>query len=258
MQNQYWLVILLFLFMGNIHSVAQAPPITADKPIMLGAGSWVIKSLTEIRKTETGTFVKAPLMIHYLPSASSLVAVHLPLVNYNFQDGGSGQALGDIELMAKYQFYRKDGMGKTFRIVAKTVQTLPTGKAIDVDGISTGNYQSYFGIVAGYESIKYGISNELGFNLDPSDDLDELRYKLGFGLPLLPSVYPVKQINLYFEYRSSWFTTMNEYMLLYAQGIQYAKGQITVEAAVQFPLVQTISESKKRNFSVFLGSRYVF
>jgi len=197
-------------------------------------------------------------MIHYLPTSNSLVGIHLPLVNYNFRDGDSGQALGDVELLAKYQFYRNDGMGKTFRMVAKTLQTLPTGKSINVDGISTGNYQGYFGIVAGYESIKYGISNELGFNLDPSENLDELRYKLGFGLPLLPSVYPVKQINLYFEYQSSWFTTMNEYMLLYAQGIQYAKGRITVEVAIQFPLVQTISESEKRNFSVFLGSRFVF
>jgi len=251
-------MILLFLLLYSVQSAAQGPPITADKPIMLGAGSWIIKSLTEIRKTSTGTFVKAPLMIHYLPTSNSLVAVHLPLVSYNFQDGGSGQALGDVELLAKYQFYQKDGMGKTFRVVAKTLQTLPTGKALGVDGISTGDYHGYFGVVAGYESIKYGISNELGFNVSPSSDLDELRYKLGFGLPLLPSIYPVKQINLYFEYQNSWFTSMNEYMLLYAQGIQYARGQVTVEAAIQFPLVQTISELEKRTFSVFLGTRYVF
>jgi len=177
------------------------------------------------------------------------LAVHVPLVTYDFSDGDSGQALGDIEILAKYQFYRKDGTGKTFRVVAKTLHTLPTGPSLNVDGISTGNYHGYLGVVAGYESIKFGISNELGFNLDPSDDLDELRHKVGFGLdelrhkvgfglPLLPSVYPVKQINLYFEYQNSWFTTANEYMLLYAQGIQYAIGRITVEAAVQVPLVQ--------------------
>ncbi len=258
MQNQPWLVVLLFLLIGSIHSTAQGPPITADKPIMLGSNSWIIKSLTEIRKTDRGTFVKAPLMIHYLPTSNSLVAVHLPLVTYNFQDGGNGQGLGDVELLAKYQFYRKDGMGKTFRMVAKTLQTLPTGKALDIDGISTGNYHGYFGVVAGYESIKYGISNELGFNLSPSNDLDEFRYKLGFGLPLLPSVYPVKQINLYFEYQNSWYPVIDEFMLLYAQGIQYAKGRVTVEASIQFPLVQDISEVERRKFSVFLGTRYVF
>ena len=257
MQNYKWCMGLLIM-MCSFNGFAQGPPITGDKPIMLGANSWIIKSLTEIRNTEFGTFIKAPLLINYLPTSNTLLAVHVPLVTYDFSDGDSGQALGDIEILAKYQFYRNDGTGKTFRVVAKTLHTLPTGPSLNVDGISTGNYHGYLGVVAGYESIKFGISNELGFNLDPSDDLDELRHKVGFGLPLLPSVYPVKQINLYFEYQNSWFTTANEYMLLYAQGIQYAIGRITVEAAVQVPLVQTISEMEKREFSIFLGSRYVF
>jgi len=248
----------LFLLWCGSTSVAQGPPITGDKPIMLGANSWVIKTLTEIRNTAAGSFVKAPLMIHYLPTSNTLIGIHVPFVNYNFDDGVRNQSLGDIELLAKYQFYRKDEMGKTFRLVAKSLQTFPTGKPLGLEGISTGDYQSYLGIVAGYESIKFGISNELGYNLQPYNDLDELRYKLGFGLPLLKSTYPVKQVNLYFEYQNSWFTSLKEYLLLYAQGIQYAKGRLTVEAAVQFPLVQTISDEEERNFSLFLGSRYIF
>ena len=249
---------LLILLWCCSTSVAQGPPITGDKPIMLGANSWVVKTLTEIRTTAKGSFVKAPLMVHYLPTSNTLIGIHLPSVNYNFEDGMRNQSLGDIELLAKYQFYRKDEMGKTFRLVAKTLQTFPTGKPLGLEGISTGDYQSYLGIVAGYESIKFGISNELGYNLQPFNDLDELRYKLGFGLPLLKSTYPVKQVNLYFEYQNSWFTSLGEYLLLYAQGIQYAKGRLTVEAAVQFPLVQTISNEEERNFSLFLGSRFIF
>jgi len=245
--------------MCNLNSVAQGPPITGDKPIMLGANSWVLKTLTEIRNTKEGTFIKIPLMVHYLPTSNTLIGVHIPFVSSNFEkSGGYNQSLGDIELLAKYQFYRKDKTGKTFRLVAKTLQTLPSGKSLGLEGISTNNYQSYLGLVAGYESIKYGISNELGFNLHPSDNTDELRYKLGFGLPLLKSTYPVKQVNLYFEYQNSWFTTNNEYMMLYAQGIQYAKGRLTLEAAIQFALIQTISDKKRRNYSVFLGTRYVF
>lgn len=249
---------LLILLMCSSGSFAQGPPITADKPIMLGANSWVVKTLTEIRSTNEGTFVKAPLMVHYLPSANTLVGVHLPYVHFDFDDGKQGQSLGDIELLAKYQFYRKDEMGKTFRLVAKTLQVLPTGEPLNLMDISMGTYQSYVSVVAGYESLKYGISNELGYNLQPSNDMDELRYKLGFGLPLMKPTYPVNKVNLYFEYQSSWFTTLDQYMLLYAQGIQYAKGQLTVEAAVQFPLVQTLPEERKRNVSVFLGTRYIF
>jgi hypothetical protein len=197
-------------------------------------------------------------MFHYLPSSNTLLGIHVPYVNYSI-DGGmeSGNNIGDISILGKYQFYRKDQMGKTFRMVAKTLQTLPTGKALGVEGISTGQYQSYQGIVAGYESIKYGISNELGYNLVPDADDDELRYKLGFGLPLLKPSYPVNQINLYFEYQNSWFTEREEFLMLFAQGIQYAKGRLTVEAAVQVPLIQSLSESPDRKYSIFFGTRYI-
>jgi hypothetical protein len=259
MHNAKWCVGLLILLCIGINSYAQGPPITGDKPVMLGANSWVVKSLTEIRNTENGTFVAAPLMVHYLPSANSLIGVHLPFVNTKFDGRESEQSLGDIELLAKYQFYRKDGKGKTFRLVAKTLQMLPTGKELNLEGISMGAYQSYVSLIAGYESLKYGISNELGYSLQPSGNMDELRYKLSFGLPLMKPTYPVKKVNLYFEYQSSWFVQMEEYLLLYAQGIQYAKGQFTVEAAIQFPLIQTSSEQRlERNFSVFIGTRYIF
>lgn len=250
---------LLLLLVYSIKSIAQGPPITGDKPLMLGANSWVVKSLTEIRNTDEGNFVKAPLMVHYLPTANTLIGVHLPVVHSNFVDREANQSLGDIELLAKYQFYRKDGTGKTFRLVAKTLQFLPTGKPLNVEGISMNTYQSFVSLIAGYESLKYGISNELGFNLQPSTNMDELRYKLSFGLPLMKPSYPVKKVNLYFEYQSSWFVQLDEYLLAYAQGIQYAKGQFTIEAAIQFPLIQTASNQRlTRNYSVFLGTRYIF
>ena len=252
-----WTVLLIGLIQNS--ALSQGPPITGDKPVMLGANTWLVKSLTEIRNTEGGTFSSAPLMLHYLPSANSLIGIHVPLVNSKFDGQESSHSLGDIALLAKYQFYRKDGMGKTFRLVAKTLQMLPTGEQLNLEGISMGNYQSYVSLIAGYESLKYGISNELGYNLQPSTQMDELRYKLSFGLPLMKPSYPVKKVNLYFEYQSSWFVNLDEYMLLYAQGIQYAKGQFTVEAAIQFPLIQPQSEIRQeRNFSVFLGSRYIF
>jgi len=252
---------MLVVIITMVNSVnSQGPPITADKPIMLGSKTTVVKTLTEIRKSNQGTFLSAPILLHYLPTSNSLIGIHVPFTNYNFEDDllKDGSSLGDISILAKYQFYRKDGMGKTFRMVAKTLQTLPTGKSHNIDGINTGEYQSYLALIAGYESIKYGISNELGYNLIPGNKRDELIYKLGFGLPLLKSTYPVKQINLYFEYQNKWFVETNDFLLLYAQGIQYAKGKITVETAIQFPLDQTISEEEKRDYSLFLGTRFVF
>jgi len=238
---------------------AQGPPITADKPIMLGGKTMILRSLAEARSTTQGDFLAIPIIYHYLTSSNSLIGLHVPLVSYRFEGEPSnkGFGLGDISILGKYQFYRKDGTGRTFRLVAKTFQTLPTGKDIDFDVYSSGRYQSYYAVVAGYESLKYGISNEIGYQLSPSNSNDEIRYKLGFGLPLLKQRYPVNQINLYFEYQSSWFTESNEYMMLYAQGVQYAKGRVTLEAAIQVPLIEDRAFIRQRDYSLFIGTRVI-
>lgn len=256
MKNTY--IILTSLLLLTMKALAQGPPITADKPIMLGGGSFTTKTLTEIRKTERGTFVYVPLMLHYLPSSNSLVAVHLPYINYDIENGASGSSIADIKILGKYQFFRKDATGKTFRIVAKTLQNLPTGEELDVMELSTGKYSGYYGIVAGYETLKYGISNEVGYNWMPNGTLDEFRYKLGFGLPLLKPQYPNNQINLYFEYTNSWLVERDWYQLLYAQGIQYARKNITFDLAVQVPLVNDVDAGRKLSHSIFLGTRFTF
>lgn len=240
---------------------AQGPPITGDKPIMLSAKTVLIKTLTEIRKTEEGTFVKAPLMIHYLPTSNSLVALHIPFVTYSYDDTEeTGRRLGDVQLQVKYQFFRMDRKAKTLRAVLKTLQTFPTSEQdLHIHDITSGHYQGYYGAVLGYETIKYGISMEAGYNHVVGYEDNEIRWKLGFGLPLLKPVYPVNQLNLYFEYQNSWFTERDDYELLYAQGIQFAKGRFTFDAAIQVPLVQnTFPFRKRRKYSLLFGTRVVF
>jgi len=260
MRTNKLLCIALLYMLGAYQLKAQGPPITADKPIMLGSESVIIKTLTEIRNTDEGTFTRIPFMFHYLPTSNTLVAVHIPLTSYSFDTESqlNGTCLGDINILAKYQFYRKDGKAKTFRIVAKTLQNLPTGKGFGPTEISSDTYQGYYGIVAGYESIKYGISNEIGFNMSPSGNQDEMRYRFGVGLPLLKPTYPVKQINLYFEYAANWRIETDGFEMLFAQGVQYAKGRLTLEAAVQLPLVQKNLSQFALNSNLLLGTRYIF
>ncbi len=251
-------ILVLVTFFAFAKAFSQGPPITADKPIMLGGGSFTTKTLIEFRDTERVQATYIPLMVHYLPTSNSLVALHLPYIHYDFKEEGYGSALADIKLLGKYQFYRKDATGKTFRMVAKTLQTLPTGEELDLMDLSTGKYAGYYGLVSGYETLKYGISTELGYNWQPDGTMDEFRTKLGFGLPLLKPQYPNKQVNLYFEYTSALLTERDWYQLLYAQGIQYAGKNVTFDLAVQLPLVQNMPTSRELNYSVFLGTRYSF
>ncbi|RMB57116.1 hypothetical protein EAX61_12150 [Dokdonia sinensis] len=238
---------------------SQGPPITADKPIMLGGNSFTTKTLIEYRDTERLSALYVPLMLHYLPTSNSLVAVHLPYIDYDFKDGAAGgNALADIKVLGKYQFFRKDATGKTFRMVAKTLQTLPTGEELDIMELSTGKYAGYYGLVSGYETLKYGISTEVGYNWMPDGTLDEFRAKLGFGLPLLKPQYPNKQLNLYFEYTNALLVERDWYQLLYAQGIQYAGKNMTFDLAVQLPLIQNMPNDRELNYSIFAGARYTF
>jgi len=46
-------------------------------------------------------------------------------------------------------------------------------------------------------------------------------------------------------------------MLLYAQGIQYARKKLTLETALQIPLYQTALHHGNRNYSLYLGARYI-
>ncbi len=253
---KYNICLAIGMFIASVVCKAQGPPITADKPIMLGGKSFTAKTLTEIRTTERGTSVYVPVMLHYLPTANSLIAIHIPFVRTNFITSNINFA--DLQLLGKYQFLRKDFTGKTFRMVAKTLQTLPTGKRLDIIGQSTKEYQAYYGIVSGYETLKYGISTEIGYNWSPNANLDEFKTKLGFGLPLLKPQYPNKQINLYFEYTSLWLHQRDWYQLLYAQGIQYALKNITFDMSIQFPLINDVSKNRQLKQSVFLGTRYTF
>ncbi len=252
-------VLVVFSAMSPVELSAQGPPITADKPIMLSKGSFIAKTLTEYRSTDFGNFTKVPIMLHYIFHKNALVALHVPFVKYDFDPGFGfdGSGLGDMNILLKYQFFRNDKTGKTFRMVAKSLQNLPTGEKLDIHDMSTGLYKGYYAIVAGYETIKYGISGEIGYNLSLQDETDELRINLGFGLPVLKPVYPVNQLNLFFEYSYVRATEIEANMLLYAQGIQYARKRLTIETAIQLPLYQTELHHGNRKYSLLFGARYI-
>lgn len=257
--KNFSLGLVLLFFASNL--LAQGPPLTSDKPIMLSAKTIVLKTLTEIRHTDAGTFTRAPLMFHYLPKSNMLAAVHLPFVNDKHKGDTAevGPQLGDIGLLLKYQWYRFDKTGKTFRSVIKAYQSFPTGERVLNSDINLGTYQLYLGSVSGYETVKHGISFEIGYNIVPDLDEDTFRMKAGFGLPILKPVYPANQVNFLFEYVMNKFTEKDAFELMYTQGVQYARKHFTWEMGVQAPLVQNgTAIDNRRKYSLFLGTRFIY
>lgn len=245
--------VLLILFKTcAIISFAQGPPITTDKAIMLGEQTIIVKTLTEFLSTEQGNYSYAPLMIHYLPTSNSLVAIHIP---YTSSDTESG--LGDIVVRAKYQIYRKDMKAKTHRVALKSVHWLPTGFDTGLEDYGVGEYQTLFSIISGYETLKHGIGAEFGYRYVGGDNPDFFKFDVGFGLPLLKPTYPVDQVNLYFEYHSELYSSGGS-NVFFSQGIQYAKNRLTLDLALQLPLKERNTEIIDRKFKLLIGTRYVW
>ena len=130
------LKLLLCCFWGS-NLYAQGPPILGDKPIMLGAKRVVLRTLSEFRQLSDNWAIKTPAMVHYLPTSNTLLGLYVPLVITNRANENQA-VLGDISFVAKYQFYRKDETGKTFRMVLKGVQNIPTGAQLNLDNMSMG------------------------------------------------------------------------------------------------------------------------
>ncbi|MGB3852431.1 MAG: hypothetical protein WA958_21180 [Tunicatimonas sp.] len=250
--------LLAFGWSLTVHLVcAQGPPITVDNPIMLGARRVVIQNLTEVRYTDYGTLVRSSWRGSYRPTAHTLVALDAPLVHAARPEGEPRHRLGDVQLVGKYQFYRRDRPARTLRAAFKTVQTLPTGPPLGIEDISMGQYQAYGGAVVGYESLRYGVAGEVGYRYVPQHDSDAAAARVSAGLPLLPARYPVRQLTLYGEANAQWFPVTGHRLLLAGGGIQFALRRFIAEAAGQWPIVQQVSEANNRRFSLWLGFRYV-
>jgi hypothetical protein len=240
---------------------AQGPAITSDSPIMIGSSRSEIRTLMEYRKTIHGEYFIAPLQVSRTFTKDLLLGAKLPMIHQissiHSDFNSNSFQMGDLQLFAKYQFFRKDKTAKTLRMVLKAVENLNTGQFENVHMASMQQFQSYKALVVGYETLRMGISNELGVNWVPGNSNHDIRYNLSFGLPLLEPVYPTRQINLYFDYSSIWEFNTGDYYLFYAQGIQFAKDNFTMELAVQLPLYQRGPDHMIRKLGLMLGSRII-
>ncbi len=260
---KYFLVrlsILMFMTLFNILAQAQGPPVTIDKPIMLGAKSLTLQSLSEYREVGERAYFVTPFKAFYLPTSDMSVGVRIPFImgkskTETLVKPFSG--LGDIQLSYKYQFLRKDQMGKTFRVSAKLMQNIAIGETISNSDINFGQHQTYLGLVSGYETLKHGISSELGYRLVHRSNRHMLHANLGFGLPLLKPVYPSKQLNIMFEYSSVYMPQQDAFALNYVQGVQFVKGAFIIEGGARLPLVRSALDIDQMNFGLLLGMRYV-
>jgi hypothetical protein len=255
--KQFIILVITSLCINTGALQAQGPPIRTDKPIMLGENKGTIRTLYQYFKSEDRHYHLVPIMLDYNLKNNIEIGVELPFAALSDTERREGFKAGDLMLRAKYQFVRRDGMGKTFRMAAKAVSMLPTGRNDEAPLVGMGTFQNSIGLLAGMESLKYGVVGEMAYNHMGSMHPSFLDARLAFGLPLLKPAYPVKQMTLYFEYEGKWMPEVDGYALYYAQGIQFAFRNYAFELSVQMPLLQEVPAIFVRDLSLLTGVRIV-
>ncbi len=257
MKPSFWIGILLLLAVPGILS-AQGPPIRTDKPIMLGARKSTLRVFYQYLRHGDNEYHIIPLGFDYNLRNNLELGAELPFAAVRTSTQRDGLRPGDLMLKAKYQFLRKDRMGSTFRVAAKAAGMFPTGRPSEALHVGMGAYQTYLGMLAGYESLQYGIVGELGYNALFSDiHPSYVESRLSFGLPLLKPVYPVRQVTLYFEYEGRWMPADNYKAVYIAQGIQYAFRSYVLEASLQVPLYEQVPHHFRRDLAFLVGGRFI-
>lgn len=262
-----WLL-LLIVGLCSISQIAnaQGPPILTDKPIMMGAGRGMLMTSARYRENDLVKYTYIPIMFHYDMTENTEFSIMPSLVISDVLR--RNLEIGDLQAIFKYQFFRKDRVGKTVRFAAKIEETFPTGPETHTPDLGIGTWRTYLGIVGGMESLKLGIQSELGYSFFAAGHMaDMLEYKLGFGFPLLEPSYPVKQLNIYLEtegflmpkYKHEEHAYPVQSAFFYAPGIQYAINKFTFDLSVQMPVYQDLKwvPLMRRDFSIIAGFRVI-
>ena len=252
-------ILLTISILLSINTSAQGPPILLDKPIMLGEKKGTLRPIFKRVDNKEHDFNAFVLDTDYNFTNNFATMLEVP---FTFGAHNSKAGLGDVALGLKYQFYRKDGMGKTTRIAAKVKNMFATGKKLETMTLGMGHNMTYFGVLAAKESLKLGIQSEFGYNFVPSaTHLNNIDYKIGLGIPLLEPVYPVKQVNIYLEMEGmnmQKYQGAAQYGYYVAPGLQYAKGLHTFELSYQFPIKQQLHVATlERRSSLQVGFRRI-
>ena len=275
MKNRFVVTVLAALALSFVssQSFAQGPPINTDSPILLGISGKAVRTFGKVIRLNTlrqdgneiadpmnrrVTVWVQPLALPYNFTDDFQVAAIFPYVNANLNTRGpnfSSSGLGDIQLFAKYAFYKRDRKNETFRLAGRVNFKLPTGDEKDLPALGTGSTDYSFAAVAGWIKHRVGIYLEGGYGLNTSNGAvnfgNNFFYNLALGYRLLPKVYekyPSPQLNGFLEINGATAAknkinrvadaNSGGTTIFLSPGLQYIGGRLwLVEASLQYPII---------------------
>jgi len=252
------LITLLFLNYISFCGFAQGPPITAETPIMLGLEGGGIRTFGKFISKENVNIYIQPIGIPYNITSKFQVGGIFPFKFISPKGAETTGGLSDICLFTKYQLFKKDGIAKTFRILATVKQSFPTGNTSSLPKIGSGIYQTYVGLIIGRISTEIGIYGDFGYNITSNGATDNFLYNFSVGIPLLPQKYPQKQINTFLEFNGNYIIDPKIHTLFISPGLQFIPGRrLLFETSFQIPIVQNNITTNKTKYMILFGTRFL-
>ena len=251
-------VIYFFLGLLSFTNIlfAQGPPVYTDTPQLLGLDGRGIMTFDKYISKENANVYVQPLVVPVNLGVDFQVGVIAPYLVISPKNMQSVSGFGDTSVFAKYVFQQKDSPGKTFRTLIKFMETFPTGSTTKIPTIGSGVNQTYFELVSGYVTLKYGLYGELGHTFVSGNKPDNFLYAASIGIPSLPQVYPPQQINIYMGFNGSYEFEVKKNVLYLSPGVQYIAGKkILFETGMQLSVVEDVPSGFKTNYIFTFGTR---
>ena len=283
-------------FLGLRSGSPYAAPITFNTALPVSQGEFIFRELLIVGKASDDpsdlgrkmTVVTANSVLVYGVTPDLAVFGVLPLTYRELEtpaDRRDTGGIGDARLFARYTVYRKDGVGRTFRVAPFVGLKLPTGENSKSDAsgrlpaplqAGTGSWDVFGGLVVTYASVDWNLDMQASYRANTAADGlevgDVFRGDASLQYRLLPGqvtgatrgfLYGVLEANLVHSKRTringiqdpnSGGTT-----LYLVPGLQYATRRWIAEVAVQFPTIQDLNGSAlERDFTFLAGLRVNF
>ena len=294
--GQAWIVLMCAAFLGLRSGNAYAAPITFNTALPVSQEEFILRELVTVGKASDNfgglgrelTVVTATTVMAYGVTSKLALFGVVPVTfkELQTQEGKrNANGIGDARLVARFTVYKKDAVGKTYRIAPFIGVKAPTGDDTRTDELGllpaslqpgTGSWDVFGGLIATYASVDWNLDLQASYRANTrSGDFergDVARADASFQYRLLPGtlsrhdkgyVYGVLEANLVHSKRMriNGIQDLNTggTTLYLVPGVQYATRRWIAEAAVQLPVIQDLNGSAlERDFTVLAGLRVNF
>ncbi len=291
-----WIVLMCAAFLGLRSGNAYAAPITFNTALPVSQEEFIFRELVTVGKAsdnfgglarEMTVVTSTTVMAYGVTSKLALFGV-VPVTfkELETQEGKrNASGVGDARLVARYTVYRKDAVGKTYRIAPFIGVKAPTGDDTRTDEFGllpaslqpgTGSWDVFGGLIATYASVDWNLDLQASYRANTRSGEfergDVARADASFQYRLLPRtlsrddkgyVYGVLEANLVHSkrMRSNGIKDLNTggTTLYLVPGVQYATRRWIAEIAVQLPIMQDLNGSAlEKDFTFLAGLRVNF